>query len=319
MSKPVAPGRADCTGQMRRCLAIAAALAVFSAPTQAAPADDCPERVAAAVCLVAPMRNLLRSTKVLERRCIAGSDRYASALVALYDRFPPLLKRTMCKLDRIFVEKSFWASGYAHPYANAIGIQSRFLRNAPSLSAWATWKERLAFDMKQLPGLIRQGAPIRLPRIVADAPGRTVTAGEYIVAHELAHRIDIDASSRPARQFARQFWAHGARAYRLNGMPRDWQRPCFYRCQRPRLSLGEIGTVYDRLSRAPVVSLYAAKHPQEDFAETVVSYMMWRRGTRFDVMVGDRVVLDLERLWTSAHMSGKRAYMDVLFGAADAS
>ena len=94
----------------------------------------CRARVQASICVVSPMRQLLRRQDVLQRRCLPGSAKFAGAILESYQRMPPLLQQQMCKLDRIFVERAFWASGYAHPKTNTIGVHQRMFEEQKSLS-----------------------------------------------------------------------------------------------------------------------------------------------------------------------------------------
>ena len=142
-------------------------ISVFASPTQAATNLDtplvCELRITNALCLAEPVRNVFRSSRPTPRQCAKDSQSYKHHFLRIYHQLPPALQREMCSLDRVFVEKKFWASGYAHPKMDAIGIHRRFLDEEKSLSEWATWKERLAFATDQISSRLTQGQPIYLP------------------------------------------------------------------------------------------------------------------------------------------------------------
>ena len=275
----------------------------------------CRERIAKIVCLVDPVKHLLRRTNVLSRPCLDEGQRYAAKILDIFDLYPQPIQRTMCGLNRIFIEKSFWASGYAHPRVNSIGIHQKFLENETSLSEWSTWKERLPFAVDKHQQHIIEGLPIKLPTIIAGAPGAANQAAYYIIAHELAHLIDIanTVSDIENGDFARLSWRVRDRNLQSTALPSDWKRPCFYLCKGHTIDLSKIAGIYDELKRSPYVSLYATRNPSEDFAETLVFYLMSKLpGFHFELKFGEATVLDIESIWRSKKLHEKLSYVEML-------
>ena len=275
----------------------------------------CRERIAKIICLVDPVKAVLTRTNVLTRPCLHDGQRYVAEILEIFDLYPQPIQRTMCGLKRIFIEKSFWASGYVHPHVNAIGIQQEFLENDTTISEWATWKERLPFAMSRLQQRIIQGLPVSLPRIVAGAPGAAKQASYYIIAHELAHRIDIANSISDIEKgnFARFSWQVRNRHVHSTALPSGWEKPCFYLCNGHKLELSKIAGIYEELIKSPYVSLYATQNPAEDFAETLVFYLMSTLPNfQFELKVGASTVLDIKSIRRSRQLREKLSYVEML-------
>ena len=296
----------------------------YASPTPAATHLDtpliCEQRIANALCLAEPVRNVFRSSKPSARQCAKTSQNYKRHFHRIYHELPPALQREMCSLDYIFIEKAFWASGYAHPKFNAIGIHRRFLDKRTSLSEWATWKERLAFATDQINARLAAGKPINLPVVSANTPDGPVLASYYVVAHELAHRMDLkNGFTRGGTgRFARLSWRGRGRHARGLTLPGDWRPPCFYRCggSRQRIDLADALTAYRGLIGSSFVSLYATVNPAEDFAETVVYHIMSKRqDLNFELSIGASKVLDLNENDRSPTLIKKLEFVEKLLNA----
>ena len=275
----------------------------------------CPQHIRTSICIVSPVPRLLWRSDVLERPCLAGQRRFADPILDAYRRLPPLLQRRMCKLDRIFVERSFWASGYAHPKTNTIGIHQRMFKEQKTLARWATWKERLPFDMGDIDKHVRTGQPIQLPRITIDAPNRSISSVFFIVVHELAHRLDMDQglSRFPHSQFAKISWRVQNRKIMSAHLPPSWTAPCFYRCDNHKIPLADVRSTYQDLQRGGFVSLYASRHPSEDFAETLTYYVLSRqKDLDLKLHAGNMMLMDLRSLSRSNLVRQKFDYMSQL-------
>ncbi len=258
------------------------------------------------------MRRLLRRSDVLQRRCLPLHERYAASILDTYKRLPSALQQRMCKLDRIFIERSFWASGYAHPKTNTIGIHQRMFDEQKALSDWATWKEQLPFRLKEIDDLVTTGQPIHLPRITVNEPGKQVSSVFFIVVHELAHRIDMDGRLTRYRdsQFNKIGWRVLQQRFQSAHLPPSWTVPCFYRCDDDKIPLPNIRNVYQNLLQGGFVSLYASRHPSEDFAETMTYYVMsLQPELEFELRIGKTKVFDLRSLRTSKLIQAKFDYM----------
>lgn len=293
-----------------------ASIATADASTSGRDSDAfCEARVHASICVVSPIRRLLRRRDVLRRPCLDGRNTFAETILDSYRRLPPSLKQRMCKLDRIFVERSFWASGYAHPRTNTIGIHQRMFEQQKFLSDWATWKEQLPFKLDDVGKHITAGQPIHLPRITVDAPGKPISSVFFIIVHELAHRIDMDRglSRFPNSKFAKISWRMHKHYIKSAHLPPSWTVPCFYRCDGNKIPLTEIRNVYRDLQKGGFVSLYASRHPSEDFAETMTYYVLaLQKDLQFRLSIGNTKLMDLQSMQNSPLIREKFDYMKEL-------
>ena len=271
----------------------------------------CRQHIARIVCLVDPVKNVFSHTNNSSRPCLESGDQYSREFQSIYDLFPRVLQQTMCSLDRIFVEKSFWASGYAHPRGRAIGIVQKILEERTSLSEWSTWKERLPFELASVP-LQR---PKNLPSVIADAPGAAGRAVYFIVAHELAHLIDLanNLSNIDAADYSRFSWRVKGRYITRDGLPNGWAWPCYYLCRRPKIDSVKIGGIYRDLNSSPFASLYATRNPSEDFAETLTYYVMSQRlDLAFRLKLGNKTIRDTNEPVSDKGLQEKLTYMKLL-------
>ena len=275
-------------------------------------AGYCPQRLRTFTCVVSPMRRLLWRHDVLQRPCLPGRKQFTETILDSYKRLPPALQQRMCGLDRIFIERSFWASGYAHPKTNSIGIHQRMFKKQKSLSHWATWKEQLPFRLEDVGKHIISGQPIHLPRITINAPGKPISSAFFIIVHELAHRIDLERglSRFPNSRFAKISWRMHKKYIKSAHLPPSWTVPCFYRCNDSKIPLSDIRDVYQNLKRGGFVSLYASRHPSEDFAESLTYYVLsQQRDLELELRAGSTKLLDLQSMLNSKLIRQKFKYM----------
>jgi len=96
-------------------------------------------------------------------------------------------------------------------------------------------------------------------------------------------------------------------------LPSGWEKPCFYLCNGHKLELSKIAGIYEELRKSPYVSLYATRNPAEDFAETLVFYLMSNLpGFHFELKFGDATILDIESIWRSKKLQKKLSYVEML-------
>jgi len=308
-------------GQLQKCVAWAGGLlvglAVMLATAIASERDPCVARVAAMVCVAEPVRRLLRREDILDRTCLQESGTYRDLFVQIYQAYPKSLQNVMCRLDRIFIEKRFWASGYAHVKSNAIGVREDVLSRRTSLSAWATWKERLAY----LPDGEPRSGDAQVPTVVATLPGVAHGAAFFVVAHELAHMIDAARRASRVRRgrFGALAWSWiDDETLRPVGLPEGWRAPCFYLCGNERYAARRPADAYAKLANSPFVSLYATRNPAEDLAETITyTALLANPAFGYRVEVGGRV-FDVREKLKSDEMREKVAYANRLLSEAAA-
>lgn len=270
--------------------------------------SPCGGTLAAKVCLVDPPTRSQRGIGDLRRPCLPGSRDYVSTFLRIYTFYPKQLREEMCRLKRIFVENSFWASGYADPGGPSIAVRREILDRNLTLSQWATWKEQLSFEGSK--EAYRSAA--RLPFISAALPLPVSGAAYFIVTHELAHLMDRDigASKVAPGSFASLSW-RAKNKIDTQALTADWPRPCFYLCRRGKLKPARVPELYGALSRGAFASLYATRNPTEDFADTMTFHILARHpGFRYRVHYGDGRVWDIGRHLDSAAMQPKRAFIE---------
>ncbi len=272
--------------------------------------EHCRARLDRMVCIVEPVSDVFRHTNVLDRKCLNGGERHGSIFKDIFSSYPKALQAAMCRLNRIFVEKSFWASGYAHIRANSIGIQQDALDKRSSLSDWATWKEQRAYSHSTT----NDEPNKQLPTVSAHLPLSLRGAAHFIVTHELAHLIDkaTGASERGPGSFAALSWTGHDGALEPRTLPRDWKQPCFYLCRIPKYATAKPSSAYAALERSSFVSLYATRSPAEDFAETLTFYVMSRLPEFQYVIRADGLVIDIKQKLTAEIMRPKILYMQNL-------
>lgn len=270
--------------------------------------EDCRDRISTMVCLVKPIRNLFRRSDILSRTCLPGSGSYQSTFLEIFDSYPKPLQKKMCGLNRIFVEQSFWASGYAHVKTNAIGVRQDILDKNLSLSNWATWKEQHAYDHSKE----RDKADTDLPTVSAYLPLSASGAAYYVVTHELAHLIDkaTGASDMGQKSFAGWSWKRANDVTVPQGLSPDWKRPCFYLCGHKGSTTTRPRNAYDTLRKSRFISLYATRDPAEDFAETLTFFVLSRQPEfQYVIHLGDGSKIDIREKLMSKLMRPKIDYI----------
>ena len=181
-----------------------------------------------------------------------------------------------------------------------------------TLSDWATWKEQLPFRLKDVADLVATGQPIHLPRITVNEPGKVVSSAFFIIVHELAHRIDMDhrLTRSTNSTFNKISWRVAKQRYKGAHLPPSWTVPCFYRCDDKKIPLPNIRNVYQDLEKGGFVSLYASRHPSEDFAETMTYYVLSQQpDLQFELRIGNSKIFDLGSLRSSKLVRQKFDYM----------
>ncbi|MGI9388258.1 MAG: hypothetical protein ACR2OX_12585 [Methyloligellaceae bacterium] len=269
---------------------------------------DCRDQIGDMVCLVKPVQHLFRRSDLLSRTCLPSSDTYKSTFLEIFDAYPKPLRNKMCGLNRIFIEQSFWASGYAHVKTNAIGVRQDILDKHLSLSEWATWKERRAYDNPKA----SDKADTDLPRVSAHLPLLSNGAAYYIVTHELAHLIDMatGASDLGKQSFADWSWKKANKRTVPQGLSPDWKRPCFYFCGHRSHATTRPQNAYEMLRKSPFISLYATRNPAEDFAETLTFFVSSKQtGFRYVIHLADGSEIDIPEKLESELMRPKIEYI----------
>jgi hypothetical protein len=271
---------------------------------------NCRDRLEKMICIVEPVQYAFRHKNALGRKCMKGSNRYKSTFIDIFNAYPKRLQTVMCRLNRIFVEKSFFASGYAHFEANSIGIHQDALDKRPKLGDFATWKERLAYSRPVIEENPEEAHPIVSSRIPLSLPSTAF----YIVTHELGHLIDkeIAASAKGAGPFASLSWSEKDNKLLRQTLPLNWKRPCFYLCRISKYATTPPKSAYAALKRSAFVSLAATINPAEDFAETFTFYVMSRLPAFEYLIRAGELTIDVKRKLTTEILRPKVRYMENL-------
>ena len=153
-------------------------------------------------------------------------------------------------------------------------------------NAWATWKERSAFQSSAEPGL-----DVRIEKPDNDT---RVNAIRYILLHELGHVVDavlgvtqIDGGNTQnirSRGFYGLSWIDPPPSQRPV-LPGDTLRSrfdtawperealAFYAFENSKHNLSDAASIYERLRQTNFPTLYAATSSADDFAESFANYV----------------------------------------------
>jgi hypothetical protein len=151
--------------------------------------DLCWERLAGIICV-----------EDVTGRCVAGgATKYLPDFRAIYDAYPILLKKTLCSLDAVILERggastaSFTYDRFSRPTRAMLRIRADLIDKRISLATFLSFKEQLVWnqsanvDVGRRPIVARPDLPLvkvgsRMPRVLDSL--------YFLVAHELGHALD---------------------------------------------------------------------------------------------------------------------------------
>ncbi|HEY1079966.1 MAG TPA: hypothetical protein VGE46_07705 [Bdellovibrio sp.] len=318
------------------------AITVAAAP----PADewirptDCRANIAQIICEVEPEQSW---GNPLDRVCLGGEQKYQKAFEDIYDALDPLNQKMFCSLRRIFVEKEFYATGYASlvrfrkdgkvavlPGA-IMGVRKSVLQANPSLPLWASWKEQLNFVA--IPQEFT--TPLEYPRFDGQKPPSLLLD---IVVHEFGHMLDF-ANSINEESFgvadclkedikSEDEYFEKCKPYARPGTWTDisWKdgrtakpekdfagrnKLCFYNCVNRMDLQTEMVPFYQGLAQSDFVTSYAASNYMDDFAEAwAVRWMVETLQGDLSIKASPTVEVQMKDIYESAKFKVKRDYMD---------
>jgi hypothetical protein len=189
-------------------------------------------------------------------------------------------------------------------------------------NAWATWKENTPF---------RADPRFRLEAGIEHARGDDrKNAIQYILLHELGHVLAIGGKFHPdwnlpprevanpaGYPFFRLSW-RVAREENRYATPYDAAFPQRERVVYyfgARLAADEMVATYASLERTNFVTLYAATHPADDFAEAFASYVhtvLMKKPFEIRLYVDGAVAQVYRSCWSEARCAAKRKILEEL-------
>jgi hypothetical protein len=274
--------------EISQFMKIALALFFASFPFLSIPANasqDCQEKLAKAICIVnSPVKEPDRYKP--NRPCIEGeTKRYSVQVLDAYGSFPAPVKKILCSVQTIYIEKDFFGTAWSaavdesDPQEMLLGLNIRELDAQLRLESFLSWFEQLSFG-----GAKDFTISPLLPMISIDPPRwKSATFLTNTLLHESGHLLDYKygfnkfVCSDPNKcKPLPGSW--GEIAWLSNSTPRpdnDFdQRPliCINRCQAVHLDPKKSTEFYRDLFQSGFVSQLSAISPMEDFAETFSLY-----------------------------------------------
>jgi len=243
---------------------------------------------------------------------------------------PPSVKRLVeSRFAGVYLVDNIGSTGFTDDIFDAAGNRvAGFIVLDPTVLAsrtaneWGTWREATPF--KPSAGFSLEA------RIEAPSANTRANAMQYILLHELAHVLSIGNRIHPP-------WGGKPAAPQPGRYPyfdMDWvvrdgqyatvfdeafpERGNIVYYFGPRLALHDAAAVYGQLERTDFVSLYAATHPADDFAEAFASYVHTQlMGRPFEITIkrDGEPIERFEACWSQPRCAAKKRWFDALFSA----
>lgn len=302
---------------------------------------DCRANIAQVLCEVEPEETW---GNPLARVCLGGEQKYQKAFEDIYDALDPINQEMFCSLRRIFIEKSFYATGYAGQIyiknegggrtvlpGAMMGVRKSVLEENPSLLQWASWKEQLNFTPIQQ----EFETPLAYPKFTGHKPPSLLL---NIIVHEFGHLFDFSNKINGEElgdpeclneeiQSEEEFYDK-CKPFAtpntwtdiswINGITvkseKDFSgraKLCFYNCT-SRLDLStELIPFYEGLAQSDFVTSYAASGYMEDFAEAwVVRWMRTVFKGDLAIQASPSVEVRMNDIYMSEKFKAKREYIE---------
>jgi len=243
---------------------------------------------------------------------------------------PEQVKRLIAKkLAGIYFVKDLGGTGYTD-FINSgkSGANAGFIvldidvLTESTANGWATWKERTPFITDP---------QYRLNAIIeADGQDNRKNAIQYILLHELGHILSLGENIHPRWDqpkdkinldhypFAYLSWEIGNQPdslYISRFEPRFPLRKKTVYYFGPILYADQMAAVYEQLKETNFPTLYAATGPEDDFAESFVSYVhtvMLKRPLEIRIFQNDKITKTYKSCWEETRCATKREYLEKL-------
>jgi len=244
----------------------------------------------------------------------------------------PILKKMLCHVKQIYIEKNFIGSAYAGLFANSdhkvlggmIGIRKSLLDQPSTLDEWASWKEQIHFGTDPSHVNVAQGLPI----VHTSMKDGQLDMLYFLMAHELGHLFDF---SNGVNQFVGCENQHdescvstpkpnswGALSWKTDKTPLDIDNfplrssLCFYFCEGKFIPASRQDELYEGLGKTNFLSAYTTRYPTEDFADTFAFYtLMTERNASYVVETACGQSYDIiERLRSGLLLAPKKKFIE---------
>lgn len=302
---------------------------------------DCRAHISEVVCEVEPEDDW---TKSLERPCLGGEQKYVSVLEKIYDNLDPMNQKMFCSLRRIFIEREFFATGYASlifvkdetegykklPGA-ILGYRKSIFEQQPDFTKWLTWKEQKNFAKTSDENF----------EVVLDFPKYEMSQNfdliQDVTVHEFGHMFDfsnklvqevetvpdclnenIDSLEKYLEKckpimientFGDISWINSGFA-KSNSDFDGRNRLCFYYCE-TFMTPQEMVNMYVGLSTSDFVTSYAASNPRDDFAETwAIRWMLEYKNAHLILKASENFSFSTYDIYNSEKFKPKRQFLD---------
>ena len=301
--------------------------------------QDCRSQLASLICIVEPDDGSHGNGEFGSLRpCQPGGEKYASIFEELYDVYPTALKKMMCSLKRIQIEKVFFGTAYGgfikdesgQVVGGLIGVRQSILDNGLDLQTWASWKDQLNFgganDNYQYSAALPY-AETRSPYGINDFL-------YFVIAHEFGHIFDFTNNVNVAtscnepqkdepyecvmdqNSWAGLSWKTSMVAQPESDFP-ERRSFCFYRCNGNFMNSADAIRAYGNLYKSDFISAYAATSPWDDWADSVAYFMMDEElGTSYLTQVG-YISFDIMTKLHSDGFEKKFKYLKKFFSRTD--
>jgi hypothetical protein len=242
-----------------------------------------------------------------------------------FEAIPAAVKRRLeAKLAGIYFADDFGGTGFSDEIGEAGKAKLGFVLLDPTVltarkaNDWATWKENSPF--KPAKGLALEAT--------IEKPGDDTRANaiQYILLHELGHVLSVGEDALPSWALepknvksTREFpffelsWTIAGDRYASLFDARFPQRKDVVFYFGAKLDATAMVDTYAALEATNFPTLYAATHPGDDFAESLVNYVhVEMMGKPFEIRIrnGSKVVKRYGACWREPRCAAKRAYLE---------
>lgn len=210
-------------------------------------------------------------------------------------------------------------SGIFRTDAGFIVLDIDVLANSTA-NGWATWKERSPFT---------SDPRYRLDAVIeSNGQDSRKNAIQYILLHELGHVVSLGEKIHPQwglqkrkvsldrYPFALLSWENGnqnGHRYRSRFEMRFPLRKDIVYYFGARLNADQMSLVYEQLEETSFPTLYAATSPEDDFAESFVSYVhtvMLKRPMEIRIYRDGQIAKVYASCWEEERCAAKRKFLD---------